>query len=435
MCESIELLYQTRTTLLEGVEVPNSLQHIATKAYYANAGDKISIDTQDYIFAIGTFNLDRKLKYKEEYCYLPESMWVTYNQDLLPNDYSNAPHVFDEDCYYKICFKRTDGKNVEMEDLDRIKTCLRIDGGLKLSQPRIKYMRPIFDEEAQRVINKCNTYKSEEYLKLILLTDTHNVLNGTWQDTEKNIQHVSQHIKPDAIVHLGDLSDGIVSKKQTLTLASEVIDGLKINDVPVYIALGNHDSNYFFRNKEYISIEEQAKLYLNRVKPYYYEDMDTFRLIFLYSYDNDRQVRYGYSNDQIDWLSEVLNKTEVSKKVLIFSHDAPIAELDYWTDEIYNGEHLVNLLEEHNSRRKNILALIHGHTHADNIHRDCSFPIVSIANNKCEDFTYYKPEGSITHKRMFDHFTQDLWDVLVLNKNTCKLDLIRFGAGVDRSVS
>lgn len=431
----LELLLHTRTALIDGSKIEESPEHIATEICYAKKGDRIDIKSSDYIFAVGTYALERDLRFKEEYCYLPDSAWVTYKKDLNIADYSSEGYIFNDTCYYKICFKRADGQEMKKEDLETIKSHLIFSPCFRDEIVESEDIKTYFYEEIQETISTVKrSVKSEEDLKLIVLTDTHVALNGTWADTEKNIERVCREVKADVIVHLGDLTDGITSKKRTLRLANEVIDGLKKNDVPVYITLGNHDANYFYNNKESMTIEEQAALYLKRDKSYYYVDIKGIRLIFLSAYDNNNKHRYGFLDEEVTWLKTLLSETDEHMHVMIFSHDAPLTKLDYWSDHIYNGDRVVEILENDNKLHNRILCFIHGHTHADYIYKALSFPIVSIGCNKCEDFQMYKPENTYTCARRFDHVTQDLWDYVIVSKELKNINLIRFGAGEDRSV-
>lgn len=131
----------------------------------------------------------------------------------------------------------------------------------------------------------------------------------------------------------------------------------------------------------------------------------------------------------------MLDETPESFKVLIFSHDAPLARLDYWASDIRNGEALMKVLEEYNRRPgKAVLGYIHGHTHADYVYMEKSFPIISIGCAKCEYFPDKKPEGSIRYMRKLNDVTQELWDVLIITPEAKSLEFIRFGAGEDRTV-
>lgn len=433
---TLELLLHTRTALADGCNIEGSPEHVATALCYAKKGDQIALEDKDYVFAVGTYALRRDLKFKETYCYLPESAWVTYNKDLRPSDYTSDAYTFKNDCYYKICLKKTNGSQMEEADLAAIRKKLLFSPCFRTQDGDNHPIKPWFHEEIQQTIASVKAQAtSENDLKLIVLTDTHHVLNGPWPDTENNIKAVVDAVKPDAIIHLGDLSDGILSKEKTLRLADEVIQGLKKNDVPLYMALGNHDANYFWNNQEVLTLEEQAKAYLGRDKPYYYVDVKGRRLIFLSAYDNTNQHRYGFLDEEVVWLAQVLRETDEGTKVMIFSHDAPLARLDYWSDTIYNGDRVVEILEQDNRRTGRILGFIHGHTHGDYIYEGLSFPIVSIGCNKCEDFRDYKPEGAKTWPRAFDDVSQDLWEYVIVSEERAGARFIRFGAGEDRSIN
>ena len=68
------------------------------------------------------------------------------------------------------------------------------------------------------------------------------------------------------------------------------------------------------------------------------------RLLMLHSYDNNEQLRYGFSLEEIDWIKEELENVPEDYRILICSHDAPLARLDYWAKEIRNGEMLFLLI-------------------------------------------------------------------------------------------
>ena len=128
---------------------------------------------------------------------------------------------------------------------------------------------------------------------------------------------------------------------------------------------------------------------------------------------------------------------ETSRKVVVFSHVTPAAEIHYWSDTIRNGEMLLRMLARFDAHRGGaILGLVHGHSHVDQVYRraDVPFPIISVGCAKFEDFEECKPAGSTTPKRAQDAATQDLWDVLVVKPDANRLEFVRFGAGTDRSV-
>lgn len=451
-----------RTALADGCLISDSPYHMATEFFYpVLKGDYIECVHKDYVFAVATFSTDREEKYLYTYDYKTDSAWLTYRQDLTPDSYSRDTYVFKEDGYCRICVKRADGMEVTQKDADKINRILAFYAEVKPYQAKecfkaeiedtVKKVKQIWNEYAVDGVNGQNCADVRgSLLSLALLSDSHYTVNGTWEDTADNIKKVlmgqeereseisssADSASIDSIVHLGDFTDGMTTKKVTSFYVERMMDDLCQNGLPVYVTLGNHDSNYFRGNKQRFTKEEQKEVF-GLVREYYYRDFadQKIRCLFLSSYDTDTPVRYGFSDEEVQWIKETLDATPAGYKVLIFSHEAPLDILDYWARIIRNGKKLMQVLEEYNARDDaQILAYIHGHTHAEQVYRGSSFPIISIGSNKCEYFPDKKPEGSHAYERVPDTVTQDLWDVLVVDSEKECLHFVRFGAGEDRVV-
>ena len=437
-----------RTALADGCLIPDSPYHMATEFFYpVSKGDYIECIHKDYMFAVATFSTDREDKYLYTYDYKADSAWLTYRQDLTPDSYSRDTYVFKEDGYCRICLKRADGMEVTGKDADKINRILAFYAEVKTYQAKECFKTEIEDTvwkvkriwETRAVDSDAGLNGAGfggNMLSMVLLTDSHYTVNGTWEDTADNIKKVLSEMDVDAIVHLGDFTDGMTTKKVTSFYVEKMMDDLCQNGLPVYVTLGNHDSNYFRGNKQRFTKEELRELF-GVAREYYHRDFSAqkLRCLFLASYDADTPVRYGFSDEEIEWVKETLESTPLGYKVLIFSHEAPLDILDYWARIIRNGKKLMQVLEDYNAREDTqILAYIHGHTHAEQEYRGSSFPIISIGSNKCEYFTDKKPEGSRAYERVPDTVTQDLWDVLVVDGEKECLHFVRFGAGEDRVV-
>lgn len=437
-----------RTALADGCLIPDSPYHMATEFFYpVSKGDYIECIHKDYLFAVATFSTDREDKYLYTYDYKADSAWLTYRQDLTPDSYSRDTYVFKEDGYCRICLKRADGMEVTGKDADKINRILAFYAEVKTYHAK-ECFKPEIEDTVWKVKRIWETRAVDSdaglngagfggnMLSMVLLTDSHYTVNGTWEDTADNIKKVLSEMDVDAIVHLGDFTDGMTTKKVTSSYVEKMMDDLCQNGLPVYVTLGNHDSNYFRGNKQRFTKEELRELF-GVAREYYHRDFSAqkLRCLFLSSYDADTPVRYGFSDEEIEWVKETLESTPLGYKVLIFSHEAPLDILDYWARIIRNGKKLMQVLEDYNAREDaQILAYIHGHTHAEQEYRGSSFPIVSIGSNKCEYFTDKKPEGSRAYERVPDTVTQDLWDVLVVDGEKECLHFVRFGAGEDRVV-
>lgn len=445
--EYLELVPGYRTALADGVLVPDSSKHMATeKFYHATVGSSLSLREENYLFAVAIYSLERNPVYMYSYAYQKEENWATYTGNLTPDDYGKEDYFFERECYFRVCVKRVDGENMTEEDFKHSETLLEF-----YDAQHTYTEKPYFSQEIEDTVSAINQEENSTDMRICLLADTHFTINGTWEDTVNNIQSVAEQIDYDTIIHLGDLTDGMLSKRLTVEYVERMINDLKKCGVPLYITPGNHDYNYFRNKANAFTAEEMRQLYRLYGDPDsgagfgrheealdYYIDFREYsvRMIFLSSFDDTAPIRYGYKDYQLQWLKTVLYDAEAGTRFLIFSHDVPLAKLDYWSYYIENGEDLLDILEECNAMKEyQVIGFFYGHTHADYIFEECSFPVISIGCAKLEYFTDKKPEGAITWEREENAFTQDLWDSLLIDFEKQQLKLIRFGAGEDRQVS
>lgn len=428
-----------------GMIIKNMPFHMASQMIYrARKDDRIVVNDWAFLLNVATYRDEVPSDYMYTYMYEAEQNWSSYTHDFSEENYSTQDYVFREDCYFRICLKKEDGNWCIPADAARINEIISFHS---FQEQEALETPPCFEEEirktADSVFEKSGKGKA---LVFALLADSHCVVNGTWRDTVNNIARVHRKVGFDGIIHLGDLQDGLLNKEMCRRIASGCIADMREVCEPVYFVIGNHDTNYFKGNPEWLTYGEQYALYgrfldryVNRegIRGWYYADYGHvgLRMIFLTSFDHTRKLRYGFPEEEISWLERTLEETPEGFRVLVFSHDAPLARLDYWAEEIHNGEALVKVLENYDGRPgKRVLGYIHGHTHADYIYEERSFPIISVGCAKCEYFPDKKPEGSVRQMRRLNDVSQDLWDVLVIMPEEGKLDFIRFGAGEDRTV-
>lgn len=180
------------------------------------------------------------------------------------------------------------------------------------------------------------------------------MVNGTWEDTLSNMQEVAAKTNLDGIIHLGDITDGMVSKEVNLDYIKRVINGMKTLEIPIYVILGNHDSNYFYNNADKFSEKEQYEYYLkdsNKLNKclYYYKDIEEIkvRFVFLHSFDYQEHIRYGFSDEEVIWFEKILNETNNEYRILIFSHVPPLPEIHFWSDKIRNSKKMMEIAEKY----------------------------------------------------------------------------------------
>jgi hypothetical protein len=431
------------STGLEGLDAPDRMSTIFFSR--ASAGDVLRLLDGAYFFNVATYapNIDEKYIYT--YAYQPNESWLRYNGDLSGDTYRREDYVFSESLYFRVCLKRADGADIGDEEAANIDKILAFEPvALPGGGPPARI--PLFlSAEADRVVRGIEKKRRNDSLVFALLSDTHITVNGTFGDTVASLRAVHDRASFDGVVFLGDLTDGMVTAAATRRYAKDALGELRSLGVPLYTVIGNHDANYFAGNREPFSIEEQCALYLSHAddyvvretdSPWYYADFPDrgLRFVFLHSFDEREEIRYGFSDECLRWLKTALADAPRDTDIVVFSHLTPLVELQYWTDRIRGGHELVGILEAYgaHSSAGRILAYINGHNHADQVYEGLSFPIISVGCAKTECFAEYKPAGSHTPARRLGDASQELWNALLITPNERRLDFIRFGAGEDR---
>lgn len=409
----------------DGLAEPGFPEMLSTPLFYrASPGDRLILLDRNYKFNVATYSPEVEQRWMYTYAYAPEQSWTIYRGDLSGDSYRQEEYVFSERVYFRICLRKTDGGLFDAAD--DINSILRVD-----SSPAGNGIRPWLPPEAQRVAEQALAMRRPGEFAFALLTDTHYTVNGTWEDTLACVELLSRTIGFDGIIHLGDLTDGMVPGDVTRHYVETMLSGLRNCGAPVWLAIGNHDSNYFRNNPDRFTGKEQRELYLDGRDVRYSVDMPGLRLVFLDSYDPDEQFRYGYSPECAAWFEQALAALPPGRPAIVFSHLPPVTRLQYWTSALRGEEEIMAVAKRH---EKKILAWVNGHNHADRLDNGEGFPIVSLANAKCEAFTERKTEGFITPERRLGDASQELWDVLLVNAAERSMRFVRFGAGRDRAV-
>ncbi len=435
--------------------------------YHAMSGDSLHLLDRRYEYAVATYGSEIDSRYLYTYDYQPEESWTTYRQDFSEDGFIQRDYRFQESVYFRVALRRrtegTAGVRPGAEERETQPDLAAILQWRRGQHPETgdtaepggmaAHSRAI-EGETEATVQSVLANQAEDSLNFLLLTDSHYTVNGTWPDTLYALQRVAAEletrgVKLDGVLHLGDMTDGLVPAEVTRDYVAAVQEDIRTLGVPLYYVLGNHDSNYFRNNPERFSREEIRRVYLQgREKEYYSVDFEEqkIRMVFLDSFDPAEKVRYGFAEEELDWLEDLLKNTSPQWKALIFSHVPPTARLHYWSKEIRGSQRLLQILRRYQAaagkaegniinKERNLLGFIHGHNHADQIDYGEGFPIISVGCNKCEYFEEKKPEGAIAYRRELHTVSQDLWDVLTISAKNGTLDFTRFGAGDDRCIS
>lgn len=418
--------------------------------YRAEPGDILHLSDCAYVYGVATYAPEAEPRYLYTYDYQREESWTRYCHDFSSGKLGQEDYLFTRQVYFRVVLKQAAeperaAKNSE-PDFPGLKDILLWNRhGLQDMTERQEDA-----ELCRQAARSAAKRQTEDSLNFFLMTDSHYTVNGTWEDTVRNLYGTAEALKKqgvdlEGVLHLGDATDGMVPAEVTRDYVTAMQKDIRRLGVPLYYVIGNHDSNYFRDNPERLCREEVRELYLpEREKCYYYQDWPGHRLrmIFLESFDPGERIRYGFSEEELNWLEDLLAETDPEWYVLILSHVPPVPRLHYWSREIRGSRRLLRILKEYQNRSReyglgekgHLLGFIHGHNHADQTDYEEGFPIVSVGCCKCEYFPDKKPEGATAWNRAPGEDSQDLWDILTVSAKKGTLDFTRFGAGEDRHI-
>lgn len=325
-------------------------------------------------------------------------------------------------------------------------------------------------EEINSTVQKVRELCKEKAYVFGVITDTHVDYKAYnhFQNTLYTIDKVNAQCQFDAILHLGDVTDGWDTPEATLSKGAEVISELRKINSNVYVALGNHETNFNYSSDHFetVSMAENYAVYGRYNEHdvvrtgndmYYYKDFGNLRIIVLNSVltgivSNDEcrewaydMKKYGYGQKQLEWLETVLSESN-DKHILLLSH-MPLTKSylsEYYTPENrerlenFNGDDLREVIETFKNNGGNVIGLIHGHYHADyngmysaNGIWEVGLTSCLMQYNKSDKTWIANLPGSLQAKRLWNDGTTESWNVCVINPESRKVTLVRFGAGRD----
>lgn len=301
-----------------------------------------------------------------------------------------------------------------------------------------------------------------------------------------SIKAVSSIIKPDLLVHGGDMTNGSEAKATTIGYTDSVVAQLKeVAGNDCMILIGNHDGNCISEGSEAERITESEMISMYRSwddgftypegKLYGYKDYNDLgiRVIRMHSYMGDNTYgglgsNWGYPDDEKMWFQDTALNT--SNDILILSHQtlSPILQGYKESQNIpYNGTAIQQLIDSWQNENRKCIGVICGHTHWDYVHTGkgdftvinhetkteesrtgsygefyeytqglCNYLTTSVQEDATPVSSYRDVvKGAITYGRKVSTDTQALWTAVVIDKANRHIDFVRFGAGNDISMS
>ena len=366
------------------------------------------------------------------YSYQNESNWASYRPDLSRTAWSADGFVCPVDGFVRVVVRLGDGEDVRRGT--KVRDLVDVTSAEHAERPLPEHFRA----EAERVARRVAELRQPGDLVLMLVSDVHWSAGCPWDDTVRNLREVARLVSPDALVQLGDLTDGLAPAWVTREVVGDLLDDLRSTRLPVYGCVGNHDANYFRGNPDSLDRRERTMLYLGQRSPWYHVDFPERRVraLFLDSFEPTRKERYGFSAPQLAWVARTLATTPKGWGVVVFSHVPLLASMHVWSKRIRLGVTLRRMLQVFDRARGGaLITYVHGHNHSDQVAYTHGFPIVAVGCAKLEDFWDHKPHGSVTPARKLGDVTQELWDVVVVSADRRRADFVRFGAGEERGVA
>ena len=334
-----------------------------------------------------------------------------------------------------------------------------------------------YADEVIRVVNKAKSLSDEPCLTFAAITDIHYDYNGNtdpppaaskkvFDESVRNMKAVALRTRMDAVISMGDMIDGNVSKATGRKQAAHMVSQFLSVERPFYIALGNHDNNmdgystptntdYFTRaemREIFMDFMDDAEFCSDGYKTDFYKDFDRFkiRLIVIYgnsgTYSGGKPGDYSFGDDTRAFLYTSLDTLPTGYKAIVITHVPPIANWLYSNKATTGGESgstTVNGTTINggvkgiiNAFADDVIVMFYGHSHEDNVWATPYNGIGiccnrSTANNGTVGF--WRENGYMPSRSSSDK-TADLWDFVMVKPVSKVIELIRFGAGCDRTL-
>ena len=244
-------------------------------------------------------------------------------------------------------------------------------------------------------------------LNFIFVTDQHNMFRHSTVEAVESMQYIIDRCPEiQCVISGGDIGNDYDPDPQSFRKTmKDMMDALYGLSVPAHCCIGNHDDyignciDNGWDTRNGILPEEMHRLcmkYNPTSENYYYTDIDAgekrYRFVFLNTSDKpfltDKDGQYPLAG----WRLEISNKQAVwfendalntDRKIIIFAH-SPIRNVGLIGtegnpdcikpyDDLLNGGRIYY----HMKNCRNVVAMIAGHVHYDNVYYDDDLPFIT----------------------------------------------------------
>lgn len=299
-----------------------------------------------------------------------------------------------------------------------------------------------FEDKEDEVYDRVKNVISETDIIFGLITDEHvDLINDNLYNHPNALNKLCERLGADFTINLGDVFSN-TTHEEDLEKMMKYFSHARNTFIPAMYCKGNHEnfpiqqSNGVYENA---LTEQQIKRvgnYDNKYiikstdNMYYYFDKCNIRFIVL---DSSSNTNDGFSDAHMSFLQDAFN-TIGTRKAIIFTHLPLDASLMTEATPI-NSSAIRSILISNKSK---IIAVMHGHTHWDNVAKLDDITYISTCCAvpwKADISTYTGGLGSPTsYDRAYGEYSEYCFDIVCVDITNNIIRTFRFGVGSDRTI-
>lgn len=354
-----------------------------------------------------------------------------------------------------------------------------------------------FQRGLRNMVNKIKSKVKSDSSVILFATDIHQALSSAIRANTNIYRHSNEHIKNiaeltnmidiDLVVLGGDIADGSMTKAQQVASLKQVMSTLGMSNARYMVCKGNHDDNSWYAKtlcgtswdfKNVVMPNEMNQLLIDPIRHQEgmnvtnfqtaYVDINNIRHIILntsdvpYILNSNGNPKFlgletrAYSPQQLKWLVDVLKSTPNDFKVCLYQHigfgntystnnyteynvtqmmDILNAFQHHKKVTIKNDDpnFITNITADFTNNKATIIYGMHGHYHNDKLMK---WNDINFVSTGCSAPVPRHLDGTgLLDNRQLQTLNEDLFDVVIITPSKKKVELLRFGAGKDRSIS
>ena len=367
----------------------------------------------------------------------------TNNIPITVNAKGNDEYVFDESCYVKIRVMKGNGSDLLLSEYDYTNFVKLYNEKNKMIQNEVEEMKSSVEFLETVNVNDSVKNKCEEFSNLIndskqndtfvFFTDPHlmgatgSMNNEVFQSFIGDIKKYYYTLPFDFIACGGDWlnnGDTVTQAKYKLSYLTGVME----NNFKNYIQIvGNHDTNYL--GKEELGTQTIANIMNRNYRKSYYKFSTLNTNYFVFDTYTDYQPGMSaYKWEQLQWFGDELLRIEGNIAILMH-----IYYLTFGTTTNTFSDELGALCKAYNERTtRNVNGKEFNFT-------NCSGKVrFGMCGHSHKDFnTEWKYSGGIPMigTTNLQDGSRTTFDMVFVDYNNNKINLIRVGTGVNRSIN